>query len=137
MNGRNSITPMKFKLVRHVMFAAALFLGCALRAQAAEPPKEESAAAARLLAAIEKGDYASFVSDATPEFAALKKEQFDAMASELGPVLKAGYETTYLGDLNQKGFHVTLWRLRFKGAGDDALATLSVKEGKVGGFWIN
>jgi hypothetical protein len=43
---------------------------------------------------------------------------------------------TYLGDLNQGGYQVTLWRIRIKSSSDDLLATLSMKDGKVGGFWI-
>jgi hypothetical protein len=58
------------------------------------------------------------------------------VAAQLGPRFKAGYTATYLGDLNQKGFKITLWRLRFTDGGDDALATLSLKDGKIGGFWI-
>jgi hypothetical protein len=128
---------MKLKQLRLIMIAAAALLAGVLRASAAEPSKEETAASARLLAAIEKGDYASFVADGTKEFAALPKEQFDAMAAQLGPVLKAGYDVSFLGDLSQKGFHVTLWKLHFKDGGDDALAELSMKDGKVGGYWIN
>jgi hypothetical protein len=103
---------------------------------AAEPPADAQAASNKLLAAISSGDYAVFVADGDAAFKGLKKEQFDAVAAQLGPRFKAGYTATYLGDLNQKGFKVTLWRLRFTDGGDDALATLSLKDGKIGGFWI-
>lgn len=66
----------------------------------------------------------------------LKKEQFEAVVSRLSAKLKNGYDLTYLGDLNQRGYEVTLWRIRFKSGGDDLLATLSMKDGKIGGFWI-
>ena len=45
-------------------------------------------------------------------------------------------DVKYLGDMRQQGYHVTLWRLRFKDGSDDALATLSMKGDKVGGYWI-
>ena len=43
-----------------------------------------------------------------------------------------------LTDWKAKGrlAQVTLWKLSFKDGGDDALATLSLKDGKVGGYWI-
>jgi hypothetical protein len=41
-----------------------------------------------------------------------------------------------LGDVKQNGDHVTLWKLTFKDGSDDALVTLSAKDGKVGGFFI-
>ena len=66
----------------------------------------------------------------------MKKENFDAVSAQLAPRFKAGYTVTYLGDLQQQGFHVTLWKVSFQDGKDDALATLSVKDGKVGGFWI-
>ena len=88
------------------------------------------------LAAISSGDYAAFVADGDMAFKGIKKEQFDKVADQIGPRLKAGYEATYLGELNQGGYKVTLWRLRFSTGDDDSLATLSLKDGKVGGYWI-
>ena len=58
------------------------------------------------------------------------------MSAKVAPKLLAGHELSYLGDLRQHGYHVTLWKVSFKDGGDDALATLSVKDGKVGGFFI-
>ena len=101
-----------------------------------EAPKEEHSFSEKIISAIQKGDYNSFIADGDEAFKKLKQEQFDSVATQLAPRFKAGYEITYLGDLQQHGFHVTLWKLRFKDGKDDALATLSVKEGKVSGFWI-
>ena len=113
------------------------FVFCALAVlPAAEPSQDALAASNKLLAAIAAGDYAAFVADGDAAFKGLKKEQFDAVAAQLGPRFQSGYEATYLGELNQRGYQVTLWRLRFKAGGDDALATLSLKDGKVGGYWI-
>jgi hypothetical protein len=61
---------------------------------------------------------------------------FNAQKKRRRSKLKAGYDLAYLGDLNQRGYQVTLWRIRFKSGGDDLLATLSMRDGKVGGYWI-
>ena len=124
------------KVMKSFSFLAAILLGVLASVGAAEPPSGAQAASDKLLAAIASGDYAAFVADGDAAFKGLKKEQFDAVAAQLGPRFKSGYEATYLGDLNQKGYQVTLWRLRFKAGGDDALATLSLKDGKIGGYWI-
>ena len=124
------------KAMKLTSFLAAILLGALASVGAAEPPPGAQAASDKLLAAIAAGDYASFVADGDAAFKGLRKEQFDAVAAQLGPRFKSGYEAAYLGDLNQKGYQVTLWRLRFKAGGDDALATLSLKDGKIGGYWI-
>ncbi|MCX6970431.1 MAG: hypothetical protein NTV93_09800 [Verrucomicrobia bacterium] len=102
----------------------------------AEPPPASLTASNKLLAAISAGDYAAFVADGDAAFQSLKREQFESVAAQLGPRFKSGYDVTYLGDMHQKGYEVTLWRLRFADGGDDFLATLSLKAGKVGGYWI-
>ena len=104
---------------------------------AAEAPKEDAAFSAKLIAAIENADYAGFIADGTDKFKAMKKEQFDAVSASLADHLKDRSEFTYLGDLKQQGFHITVWKLSFKDGSDDALVTMSVKDGKVGGFFIN
>ena len=126
---------MNTKILRSLIIATALF-GSSYASSAMEAPKEDRAFSEKIIFAILKADYNSFISDGDAAFRKLKKEQFDSVATQLAPRFKAGYEITYLGDLQQHGFHVTLWKLSFKDGKDDALATLSVKEGKVGGFWI-
>ncbi len=89
-----------------------------------------------MLLAIATSDYDSFVADGDAAFRELKKSQFDAVVSQLNSKLKAGYELAYLGELNQRGSQVTLLRIRFNSGGDDLLATLSMRDGKVDGYWI-
>jgi len=124
------------EVIKFTSLLAAILLGALACVGAAEPPSGAQAASDKLLAAIASGDYAAFVAEGDAAFKGLKKEEFDAVAAQLGPRFESGYEATYLGDLNQKGYQVTLWRLRFKAGGDDALATLSLKDGKIGGYWI-
>lgn len=104
---------------------------------ASEPAKAEAALCAQLIKAIAVSDHAAFIADGEAAFRQMKPERFAAVAAQLGPRLQAGYEVTYLGELRQRGYHVTLWKLSFKDGTDDALASLSTKEGKVGGFFIH
>jgi hypothetical protein len=127
---------MNTKSVRSVVLAAAMLVGSSVALFAADAPKEDAALATKLVNALIASDYDTFIADGEAPFQQLKKPQFEAVAAQLGPKLKAIREMSYLGELNQKGYHVTLWKISFKDGGDDALATLSVKAGKVGGFFI-
>jgi hypothetical protein len=117
------------------LFVAVLAIGT-VRAHAAEPQKEDAAFNAKLLDAIKNDDYASFVADGTAAFQGLPKVQFDAVSAQLAPKLKEAHTVTFLGELNQRGFRVTLWKLAYSDGSDDALISLSVKDGKVGGYWV-
>jgi len=119
---------LTLSLLTAFLFAASVF--------ASDPPAASQVEVTNLVSAIVSDNYASFVADGNAAFQGLKKDQFESVVSQLGSKLKSGYDLAYLGDLNQRGYLVTLWRIRFKNGGDDLLATLSMKEGKVGGFWI-
>lgn len=116
--------------------AALVLFGSSAVSFALEASKEEQVFSGKLVTALQKADFPAFIADGDATFQKLKKEQFAAVAAQLAPRLDAGYEISYLGELTQQGFHVTLWKLSFKDGKDDALATLSVKDGKIGGFWI-
>ncbi len=118
-----------------------LFILCAAAltttvAFAAEAPADAKTASDKLFTALVNDDYDAFIADGNDAFKGLKKEQFETVVQQLGPRIKAGYTVTYLGDLKEKGYAVTLWKITFKDGGDDLLGTLSIKDGKVGGFWI-
>ncbi len=90
-----------------------------------------------LIAAQTAKDYDAFVADADDRLkAALTRTQFDAASSIMIKRTGGGYETTFLGELNQHGYQVFLYRLRFKDGGDDMLGTMSLKEDKVGGIYF-
>jgi len=101
----------------------------------ANPTSEAEKHSERLLKSIETSDYELFVQTGEPAFQKIKKKSFDSVVTQLAPRMKKGYEATFLGTLEQQGYSVTLWKLDFS-EGDDALATLSIKDGKVGGYWI-
>ena len=90
-----------------------------------------------LMTAAVNNDHEGFVSlcDDTMK-AAMTKPLLEMVSTELAPRTKDGYDADYLGELSKQGFAVHLWRLRFKSGGDDVLATMSVKDGKVGGFYL-
>jgi hypothetical protein len=91
----------------------------------------------KLLKAVEANDYDSFVADGTAEVkAALTKQMLEGVSAQMAPRMKKGYDATYLGELKQSGCKVYLWKLAYKDGGDDTLARLSLKDGKVAGFLL-
>jgi hypothetical protein len=103
----------------------------------AQPDEEARQIFSTLMAATIANDYDGFVAVCDDKMkAALTKQMLEGVSAQLKPRADQGYAADYLGELNQEGHAVHLWRLRFKDGGDDVLATLSVKDGKAGGFYI-
>jgi hypothetical protein len=91
----------------------------------------------QLIAAQTAKDYDAFVADADDNLkVALTKARFDASSDFMNRRTLGGYEITFLGELNQHGYQVFLYRLRFKDGGDDMLGTMSLKDDKVGGIYF-
>ncbi len=91
----------------------------------------------KLLTAVEEANYDSFVADGNAAFkAGLTKQMLEGVSGLLSSRMKTGYQTVYLGHLTQQGCHVHLWKLVFKDGGDDTLAKLVLKDGKIAGFWL-
>lgn len=124
-------------MMKRLMAAVCLALFIAAPLFAAESPTKATQLLQTLLAATQSGDYERFIAPANTAFrAAITKDKFMAVNEQLAPRLKQGYEAQYLGALNQQGYDVYLWKLQFSDGGDDHLVKLGVKNGKVGGFWI-
>lgn len=121
-----------------VLVATAICLALAGVSQLyAEAPPPLDATLKQMLTAIQTDSFDQFVAPGDAAFkAAMTKPMLEHVGHGLAARLKAGYTATYLGALNQMGFAVHLWKLEFKGGGDDVLVTMSVKDGKVGGFWL-
>lgn len=119
-----------------MIITAALLVSSSALTLAFEASKEDAALSAKLIRALQTADYSSYIADGTTAFKKMKPEQFNAVATRLAPKLKAGHEVSYLGELKQKGHHITLWKVSFQDGSDDALARLSMKDGKVGSFGI-
>ena len=91
-----------------------------------------------LLVALKNDDYKAFVADGEAPFkAVLTKPMLAEVSAQAAPRLKRGYQVAYLGALNQKGYQVYLWKLIYADGGDDSLVSLSLRAGKIGGFFIN
>jgi hypothetical protein len=118
-----------------ILVIIGVLLASISRARAADPAKEDAAFSAKLLGAIQNSDYDAFVAGGTEAFHGITKAQFSSVSSALSQKLKTA-QVTFLGELAQHGYRVTLWKLSFADGSDDALATLSVKDGKIGGYWI-
>lgn len=87
--------------------------------------------------AIEEDDYIGFLASTDDTFkAALPKPAFERVVALVAPRLKAGYTATFLTQLRKNGFLVSVWKIEFKDGGDDMLGELSLKNGKVGGFFL-
>ncbi|BBD61338.1 hypothetical protein NIES2109_41660 [Nostoc sp. HK-01] len=91
-----------------------------------------------LINAIEQKNYPKFISQGNAAFKeGLTQQTFTQVSGQLAPRFNKGYSSVFLGKLNQQGYQVYLWKLTFKDGSDDILARLSLKAGKVGGFWLN
>ena len=104
----------------------------------AEPDPTVQSIFKNLMAATVANDHERFLADCDDTMkAALTAPKLESVSKLIEPRTKGGYDSDYLGELNQRGFSVHLWRLRFKDGGDDMLATMSMKDGKVGGFFLH
>lgn len=90
----------------------------------------------QLLDAMAQNDYQGFTSQGTPEFAAVGEPEFAQVAGAIAPRLQQGYSVQYLGNLQQQGLDISIWKISFQDQGDDLLATLNVQNGRVGGFFL-
>ncbi len=91
----------------------------------------------KILNAVENNDLDSFVADGDNQFkAAVTKQLFEGVNGMFAPRLKKGYEIILLGTLNQQGCQVYLRKLVFTDSGDNILARLALRDGKVAGFWF-
>jgi hypothetical protein len=126
---------MKRLIIRVALFVAILSLG-SFTLRAADNARAEKIFK-NLLAAQTAKDYDAFVADAADNLkAALTKTQFDAASNFMNARTGGGYDLTFLGELNQHGYQVFLYRLRCKDGGDDILGTMSLKDDKVGGIYF-
>ena len=109
-------------------------------AQAQESAVDQAAADIlfhQLLDAQATKNYDAFVAHGTLQLkAALTKTQFDASSDLMIARLKGGCDVDSLGELNQRGLQVYLYRLSFKDGGDDMLGTMALKNGQVAGIYF-
>jgi hypothetical protein len=116
--------------------AALLLLVSAASLTAQAPPSQETTLR-RMVAAIQTNSYDEFVAQGDATFkAGMTKQMLEGVSQQIGVRLKQGYQAVFLTSLKQQGYVVYLWKLAFKDGKDDFLARMAVKDGKVGGFWL-
>ncbi|MFJ5537446.1 hypothetical protein [Vreelandella titanicae] len=87
--------------------------------------------------AIASEDYAQFMDHADANFRqAISQDQFDTLSASLSPRLADGYQSEYLGALNQDGFNVHLWKMTPSSSDSDHLVKMAMRENEIAGFWI-
>jgi len=120
------------------MLAAVLLLwSTATPAVAAEAPAAVEADMKAMLAAIQANALDAFVARGDAAFkSGMTRQLLEAVSGQLAARLKQGYNATFLGQLNQQGYTVYLWKLSFDDKKDDYLVKMAVKDGRVGGFWV-
>lgn len=85
---------------------------------------------------VEK-NYEVFLKNADESFrSTVTKEIFDQASEETSAKLEGDYTATYMGELNKMGYAVYYWKMSPKSGGDDILASMSIKDGKVAGFIV-
>lgn len=124
--------------IRRLMFwfTFLAFMGVTSTALAQAGGQTDEGVVRNLLDTIVERDYHGFIGYGTPAFAELTEQQFKAVAAQVGPNLSQGYSLEYLGMLRQQGLDISVWKISFDNNSDDLLATLNVRNGKVGGFFL-
>ncbi len=112
--------------------SSAIIMSTAFRVEAKSPKNILE----KLLSAVEDYDYNSFVANGDANFkAGITMEELQGISMQLSSRLSRGYNIKYLGKIKkQQGYLVYLWKLVYKDEIDEALVTLTIKEGKVAGF---
>ena len=97
----------------------------------------EKAILSKLMQAISQNDYEAFISNGTSQFkSAVTKQIFNGVEDQVGSLIRGGYQTAYLAQLNKQGNKVHLWNITYATSKENTLAKLVVTENKVAGFWI-
>jgi len=87
--------------------------------------------------AIASESYEQFMDHADANFRqSISQDQFGALSESLSPRLVDGYQSEYLGALNQDGFNVHLWKMTLASSDSDNLVKMAMRENEIAGFWI-
>ena len=66
----------------------------------------------------------------------LTRKLFEEVCAYHTSRFKSGCEVLYLGEVKQRGMTISIWKMSFADGGDQTLATLSLQDGKVAGFYL-
>lgn len=121
-------------LLAVILFAAIPFVGLA----GDTVPGAVEGMVETLLSATQSNNLDAFrsVCDDTMQ-AAMTTNVLASVHNQISGLMEAGYSKTYMGVLNRGEFKTYYWKVMFlKDARNDVLAEMSVKDGKVGGFYL-
>lgn len=117
--------------------AAILVIQSARSQTANQPDATMERSLDTLLAAIAANNHQQFVAIADDAFGRhLTAKAFQSISESLGKRVQGGCTPVYLGQFQQTGSRVSLWRLEFADGGDDRLARLSMAQDRVTGFLV-
>lgn len=121
-------------LVALVGFIVALTNTPGANAAAADPAAQKICK--QMLTAIIDQDRDAFIAQGTDAVkAGTTDDVMKYLHAQIGARMADGYELTFLTMLKQAGYEVYLWKLSFK-QGDDVVVRIAIKDGKVGGFFL-
>ena len=129
---------MKTTLLALVTLMSATLGSIAEEAPIEKAPIEEARILGTLLEATQNNELEKFesVCDETMK-AAMTEEKLTQVSTQIAPLMKEGYEKTYMGMLNRGAVKTYYWKIDFEKEGvPDMLAELSIKDGEVAGFFI-
>lgn len=90
-----------------------------------------------MLTATAADNFEQFISVGAESFKnGLQPEVFHRVSRSLAPRMQKGFTPTFLGELRQKSYVTSLWRLRFDDGGDDLLFRMGIADGKVVGALV-
>jgi hypothetical protein len=116
------------------LLALSLGANATLHAAEADPAVQKICDA--MLKAIVAQDREAFVEHGTDAVkAGTTKGVMTFLHEKIGERMAEGFELTYLTALNQGGHEIHLWKLTCK-EGDDTVVRIAMKDGKVGGFFL-
>ena len=102
------------------------------------PDKPVQDAVLALLAAVEGDDFANYLRVGDDEFQAdMTKEKFGRLMDLMAKRLEKGYVVVYFGELQKAPYTIHMWKLSFKDEGRELLGEISIRDGKVAGFYIH
>ncbi len=105
---------------------------------AEEAPKDESLILGTLLEATQDNDLAKFESVCNGAMkTAMTPDTLKEVSAQISPLMKGGYKKNYMGVLDRGDVKTYYWKIDYDKEGvQDMLAELSIKDGKVAGFFV-
>lgn len=115
-----------------------IFIAMPLMAFSQEAPAEVEEFCEVLIEATQENDLEKFKSVCDEQIKeTMTSTTLSSISSQVSGLFKNGYERTYLGVLDKVTFKTYLWKLDFSIEGvPDTIASMSVSNGKVSGFYL-